>query len=67
MRAPTEVRPEELQEAHDAADTLISEVPQLPARADAADAARKFRDALATEKTDRARIADELTGKARAS
>ena len=28
---------------------------------------REFRDALATEKTDRARIADELTGKARAS
>jgi hypothetical protein len=25
MRAPTEVRPEELREAHDAADTLISE------------------------------------------
>jgi len=28
---------------------------------------REFHDALATEKTDRAGIADELTGKARAS
>jgi hypothetical protein len=28
---------------------------------------REFRDALATEKADRARIADELTGRARAS
>jgi hypothetical protein len=28
---------------------------------------REFRDALATEKTDRAPIAEELTGKARVS
>jgi hypothetical protein len=43
------------------------EVPQLPARADAAGAAREFRDVLATEQADRARIADKLTGKAWAS
>jgi hypothetical protein len=132
MRAPTEVRPEELREAHDAADTLISErfrsylpgrmLPMLLGkfRDDVAESLgmelplpqrsgpvkvvklddltsselgtlsravlvlvtrftalmddpllpkllREFRDALATEKTDRARIADELTGKARAS
>ena len=133
MRAPTEVRPEELREAHDAADTLISErfrsylpgrmLPMLLGkfRDDVAESLgmellplpwrsgpikavkpdqltsselgtlsgavfalvtrfstlmddpllpellREFQDALATEKTDRARLADELTGKAKTS
>jgi hypothetical protein len=133
MRAPTEVRPEELREAHDAADTLISErfrsylpgrmlpmllekfhddvaeslsmeLPPLPQRSGPVKAVklddltstelrtlsgavlvlltrfttlmndpllpellREFRDALVIEQADRARIADELKGKARTS
>jgi hypothetical protein len=133
MRAPTEVRPEELREAHDAADTLISErfrsylpgrmlpmllgkfrddvaeslgmeLPPLPRRSGPVKAVklddltsselgtlsgavlvlvtrftalmddpllpellREFRDALVIEQADRARIADELRGKARTS
>jgi hypothetical protein len=131
MRAPTEVRPKELREAHDAADTLISErfrsylpgrmlpmllgkfrddlaesmdmeLPPLPQRPGPVKVAklddltsselatlsgavlvlvtrftklmddpllpellREFRDALVIEQADRARIADELRGKAR--
>jgi hypothetical protein len=131
MRAPTEVRPEELREAHDAADTVISErfrsylpgrmlpmllgkfrddvaeslgmeLPPLPQRPGPVkvvklddltstelgtlssavlvarfttlmndpllpELLREFRDALVIEQADRARIADELKGKARTS
>jgi hypothetical protein len=133
MRAPTEVRPDELREAHDATDTLISErfrsclpgrmlpmllgkfrddvaeslgmeLPPLPRRSGPVEVVkldaltsselgtlsgavlvlvtrfttlmddpllpellREFRDALVTEKTDRARIAEELKGKTRMS
>jgi hypothetical protein len=133
MHAPTEVRPEELREAHDAADTLINErfrsylpgrmlplllgkfrddvaealgmeLPPLPRRPGPVKVAklddltsselgtlsdsvlalltrftalmddpllpkllREFQDALVIEQADRARIADELKGKARAS
>lgn len=133
MRAPIEARAEELREAHDAADTLISgrfrsylpgrmlpmllgkfcdgvagslamELPPLPRRSGPVKAVmlanltsselgtlsgtvlvlvtrftalmddpllpellREFRDALVIEQADRARIADELRGKARTS
>jgi hypothetical protein len=133
MRATAEARPEELRQAHAAADTLISErfrsylpgrmlpmllgkfrddlaeslgmeLPPLPQRSGPVKAVKldqltsselgtlsdavlvlvtrfttlmddpllpellhEFQDALVTEKTDRARIADELTGKAKTS
>lgn len=133
MRAPNEVTPDELREAHDAAGTLISErfrsylpgrvmlmllgkfrddvaeplgmgLPPLPRRSGPVRVVklddltsselgtlsdsvlilltrftalmddpllpkllREFQDALVTEKADRTRIADELTGKARVS